>query len=91
MAGGYGGMGGAGRSNSSIAMKSRPPGNIAVARDLEGQEKAVQNVRNVGGKTFYLRAGTWVGTPKSKPERRASSPNPITPVHQRLLRPLPHP
>ena len=55
---------------------SYAPGNVAVSRDLEGRQQAVQNVRNVGGKTFFLRDNTWVDS-EIKPEEEASA-KPIT-------------
>ena len=48
MGGGFGGMGGS------------SPGQSAVARDAEGRDRAVETVRNVGRKTFYLRDGVWI-------------------------------
>ena len=78
----------AGGAAGSLADSKAAPGNIAVARDLEGHEQAVQNVRNVGGKTFYLREGTWVDSEIKPEEEPTPNPSPSSPT---TTSPSPHP
>jgi Ca-activated chloride channel family protein len=48
------------------------PGQLALAKDLEGRDVAVANVRTVAGRTFYRRNGVWVeSTLKPEDESKA--------------------
>jgi Ca-activated chloride channel family protein len=55
--GGIGGMGMAGMMMGRAPAAGAAP---VVARDAEGREQVVGNVRRVGDKTFYRRGGRWV-------------------------------
>lgn len=81
-AGGFGGAAGrmasggvnrysASGMSSMMSAGAAAPGNVAMAKDLEGRDQIVGSVRNVGGKTFYLRNGVWVDSevmPEDEPK-----------------------
>ena len=74
VAGGFGGFGyGAGAPTSAAG---QPAASVALPRELaeadEEMEAAVQTVRNIGNRAFYLRDGRWVDSTVTEEQEKSS-------------------
>ncbi|MFO0960076.1 MAG: hypothetical protein U0800_22010 [Isosphaeraceae bacterium] len=53
--------------------RSQPNASYQMARDAEGMEHAVDTVRTVAGKTFFLKEGRWVDASVTPEEEKAAT------------------
>lgn len=65
--GGFGGMGG------GLAAMAGRPGSAPIARDQEGKARVVDTVRNIDGKTFFLKEDRWIDSSVSPEEEKAAT------------------